>query len=68
MIILGYITLYTTAEIESLVTSPLSNALFKVLKSCNVEQDVLELAVEIISMLAENGLFTTRLYADICDT
>lgn len=62
MITLGYITLSTTAEIESLITSPLSNALFQVLKCYNGEQYVLELAVEIIAMLAENGLFTTRLY------
>ena len=47
---------YSTADIESLLGSPLSSALPLVLKLCvNEEEDILLVALDIICLLVENG-------------
>lgn len=52
--------IYTTAEVESLMTSSLSNALLSVLKKHNGQRDILEVVIEIIGVLADNGLFIAQ--------
>lgn len=52
------VSVCSIAELESLLTSPLTNALPNVLKRCvNDEVDVLELVLEVIGILVENGWF-----------
>ena len=53
--------LYSTANTESLLTSPLPSALPHVLKQCvNEEQDILDVALDIIALLVESGLFIAK--------
>ena len=52
--------LYSTAEIECLLTSPFSSELVHVLKQCvEGEKDILAEALEIIGILVENGWLIT---------
>ena len=51
-----YTYFYSTADIESLLTSPLSSALPLVLKLCaNEDEDIFLVALDIIGLLVENG-------------
>lgn len=51
----------SAADIESLLSSPLSSALPLVLELCVKEddEDILLVALDIIGVLVENGLFIT---------
>jgi hypothetical protein len=53
-----HVVSFSTADIESLLNSPLSSALPLVLELCvKEEEDILLVALDIIGLLIENGLF-----------